>query len=99
MREAPSLERHFEQRQAAVAVQKIDSGIEIQAQVVNAGGVFWQATLDWGLRQRGVLTAKEVGILQTCARMPRAIPSEAQSRVALQALAKLQEEGYTGELD
>lgn len=99
MKDAPSLERHFEQRQAAVAVQKIDSGIEMQAQVVNVGGVFWQMALDWGLRQRGVLTAKEVGILQTCARMPRALPSEAQSRVALQALAKLQAEGYTGNLD
>ena len=99
MRAAPSLARHYQQRQEAASVQKIDSGIEIQAQVVNAGPAFWQAALDWGMGQRGVLTAKEVGVLQTCARMPRAIPSEAQSRVALQALAKLQEEGYAEALE
>lgn len=93
-----SVVRHREQQQQAAVVRKIDDGIEIQAAVVKAGAAFWRQTLDWGVAQRGVLTAKEVGILQTCAKLPRVIPSEAQSRVALQTLAKLQQEGYPEEL-
>ncbi len=96
---AERLEERYQEVVASTAVQKMDSGIEIQAKVVSAGGTFWQAALDWGMAQRGVLTAKEVGVLQTCARMPRSIPSEAQSRVALQALAKLNEEGFVEGLD
>jgi hypothetical protein len=62
------------------------------------GAAFWRQALEWGVAQRGVLTVKEVGILQTCAKLPRMLPTEAQSRVALQTLAKLQEEGYPQEL-
>ena len=90
--------KHAEQQKNAAVVRKIDDGIEIQAAVVNAGAAFWRQALEWGVAQRGVLTVKEVGILQTCAKLPRTLPTEAQSRVALQTLAKLQEEGYPQEL-
>lgn len=93
-----SAAKHRQQQHDAAVVRKIDDGIEIQSAVVTAGAAFWRRALDWGVAQRGLLTAKEVGILQTCAKMPRVIPTEAQARVAHQTITKLQQEGYQEEL-
>jgi len=98
MAETVGLEQHVQLAREASVVQKIDNGIELQAAVVNGGADFWRATLEWGLGHKGLLTAKEVDILRVCAGMPAKVPSEAQCRVAYQALNKLHEEGYTGTL-
>lgn len=94
MEASQSAARHQERQREAASVRKVDDGIEAQVTVVQAGAQFWQEALAWSVSHPGLLSPKEVGILTTCARMPRHVPSEAQSRVALQALAKLNEEGY-----
>jgi hypothetical protein len=53
----------------------------------------WLSARDWA-REREVLTAKELGVLETCAAIPRKMPSEKQCIVALSALIKLKEEGF-----
>lgn len=98
MAETVGFEQHVQQVREASVVQKLDNGIELQAAVVNAGAEFWRATLEWGLGHKGLLTAKDVDILRVCAGIPAKLPSEAQCRVAHQALSKLNEEGYTGML-
>lgn len=72
---------------------KLISGIEAQMLVVNAGGPFWQSLLDWGV-QRKVISEKERGILQACARIPATVPSERQSTVAVQVLLRLTREEH-----
>ena len=98
LKSARDLEIHINQTRDASAVQRIDSGIELQAAVVNAGGPFWREALDWGRAQRGLLTAKDVDILSICASIPQKLPTEGQCRVAQQALSKLQAEGFSGKL-
>ena len=71
------------------------NGIEAQIAVVNAGPAFWTDALAWGSEQR-LLTPTELGVLRgVAAGKP---PSDKQSFRAVEALKKLQSEGYTGEL-
>jgi hypothetical protein len=86
-----SLEHQVDVREGAVDMRLV-TGIEAQTQVVGAGAAFWQAVLDWG-RERKLLSAKEASILQACAGIPRRVPSDKQSYVALATLANLQREG------
>ena len=63
--------------------------------VVKTGPAFWSDVLAWG-RDRGLLTPTELGILRVVA--AGRTPSEKQSSRAVEALSKLQSEGYTGDL-
>ncbi len=77
----------------AKQTQKIDNGIDLQALVVNAGAAFWRTSLDWAT-ERKLLSPTERGILETAASMPRKIPTEKQSAIAVETLKKLHGEGY-----
>ena len=88
-----------EERQDAIRKARREqrelNGIEMQIAVVNAGAQFWAEVLAWG-RERRLLTPTEIGVL---CRVTAGKPlSERQSSKAVEALGKLQSEGYTGEL-
>ena len=82
---------------SARSEQRQLNAIEAQIAVVSAGGEFWKDVLAWGQGQ-GLLTPKEIGVLKVAGLVPRKFPTDKQSCVAMDALAKLQSNGYQGEL-
>ena len=77
--------------------QRVLNSVETQIAVVGAGPAFWTDALAWG-RERGLLTPAETGILGGLANPAGRAPTERQAVGAVEALNKLQSEGYVGEL-
>lgn len=77
----------------ARAENSLTEGINAQAKVVGLGAEFWSDALAWG-RSRRLLTPKGTQVLQICAAIPRKIPSDAQSRIALDSLERLRSNGF-----
>jgi len=90
-----STEEQHEAVRGARREQRELNGIEMQIAVVNAGPAFWSEALAWG-SNRELLTPTELGILRVVAK--GRTPSERQSSKALEALRKLQSEGYASDL-
>lgn len=67
-------------------------GISVQSEVVNRGSEFWREILARGVADRK-LTPKDQQILQVCASMPRQLPSELQSRHAMNVLERMRDQG------
>ncbi len=75
------------------AKKNMTEGINAQSEVVNLGADFWKGLLAWG-RERKRLTPKDQQILAVCASMPRRLPSDLQSYHALDALARMRDQGF-----
>ena len=73
------------------------NSVEKQIAVVKAGPVFWADALAWG-SERGLLTPTELGVLGVVSNPAGRTPTERQASRAVEALIKLQSEGYTGDL-
>ena len=73
------------------------NGVEAQIAVVNACSAFWADALAWG-SERGLLSPTEHGVLDMVANPAGRTPTERQASRAVEALSKLQAEGYAGEL-
>ncbi|MHB8794815.1 MAG: AIPR family protein [Candidatus Nanopelagicales bacterium] len=86
--------QHREEVREGASEMRVLNGIEAQTMVVQAGSTFWIEVLSWA-KTRGLLSAKEAGILSTCASVPRRIPSDKQSIVALGTLERLRKEGMS----
>lgn len=69
------------------------TGIEAQSTVVKLGSNFWKGALEWGKTHR-LVTPKEVGILETCSRIPDRLPSEKQCSIAMEVLERLEADGF-----
>lgn len=80
-------------QRTSVKAQRMLNGIEAQTAVINAGGPFWKAALDWG-QEKELLTGTEVGILAVSASLPMKLPSDKQCIRSLEILRKLHAEGY-----
>ena len=93
--ELMSTEERRDEARGARREQRELNGIEMQIAVVKAGPGFWTDALAWA-KDRGLLTPKELDLLRVAA--AGKAPSERQSSGAVEALRKLQSEGYTGEL-
>lgn len=76
------------------AERSLDEDILRQSRVFELGASFWGEALTWGKEKRA-LSGIEVGILNTCARIPSSIPSERQCDLALKSLDKLIGLGFT----
>lgn len=76
------------------AKQVITDSINTQTKVVAMGADLWRELLIWG-RERKRLSPKDQQILEVCASMPRRVPSDWQSRHALDVLEKMRDEGFT----
>lgn len=72
--------------------QKELSGIDAQTQVVDAGAEFWAKMLDWCLKESEG-TEKERGIMKIATRIPASIPTDKQSIVLVQMMARLRKGG------
>jgi len=75
------------------AKRALTEGINAQSEVVTLGADFWKEVLTWG-RERKRLTPKDQQILDVCASMPRRLPSDLQSRHALDALGRMRDQGF-----
>lgn len=77
------------------AKKTMTDGINAQSEVVTLGADIWKEVLAWG-RERKRLTPKDLQILEVCASVPRRVPSDLQSRHALDALARMRDQGFDG---
>lgn len=87
-----SLEEEREIKSEGVKDQKELNGIEAQSIVVEAGAQFWQNVLEW-CKKEGEATDKERGILQYAASMPNKLPSDKQSIILVDLMARLRKSG------
>ena len=60
--------------------------------MLEIAGPKWQSLLQRA-QEKGLLTAKETGVLQIAAQIPKKIPSEKQSMVLVDLLEKAEQEG------
>ncbi|AZL58948.1 hypothetical protein EI545_08895 [Tabrizicola piscis] len=73
--------------------QKLTDDLTDQVRVFELGGPFWAKARAWG-REKKLLNQTEFGVLGICAQMPKRLPTEGQIKVAIDALAKLEGEGF-----
>ena len=78
------------------AKKAIEDGNNAQAEVVTLGPDFWKEILAWG-RERKRLTPKDQQFLEVCVSMPRRVPSDLQSRHALETLGRMRDLGFGDE--
>lgn len=64
-----------------------------EVRVHELGAAFWSNALKWASRNKK-LSPRDLGILETCAAIPRKMPSERQCALALSALQKMVEAGF-----
>lgn len=79
-------------------LQKMDSGIEIQSQVVALGGGFWAHMRDWARKNR-LISEGEDKILCVAARIPQMVPTDRQSFLLMDVKKRLEVEGFQYEPD
>lgn len=89
-----SLESAKSRAKEAKSEAALDQSVNAEIEVHTLGSKFWKVARDWA-RERAVLSPKELGVLETCSAIPRKMPSERQCAVALTALQKLKEEGFS----
>lgn len=87
-----SVEEEKDIKSAGARDQKELNGIEAQSAVVEAGPQFWRNVLDWCVKE-GEATEKERGILRYATTMPAKIPSDKQSVVLVNLMARLRKSG------
>ncbi len=89
-----SLDLANELARATRADKSVDTSVEAQLEVHRLGASLWGEARNWS-RERGLLSPRENGVLETCAAIPNKMPSDKQCAIAMSALKKLQDEGFT----
>ena len=82
-----------ERARDARADKAVKTSVESELEVHRLGASFWAEARNWA-RERGLLSPRENGVLETCAAIPKKMPSEKQCAIALHALSKLRTEGF-----
>jgi hypothetical protein len=85
--------RHKFETKTAKKTQRIDDGIEIQAQVINIPGKVWFDLCRQTTAKR-LLTPKEIGVLNVASQLPGKVPSEKQCIVLMNILEKAHLDGF-----
>lgn len=85
-----------EQERTARADNAVEKSVEAELEVHRLGAAFWAEARDWA-RERGLLSPRENGVLETCAAIPAKMPSEKQCAIAMAALSKLIDRGFSAE--
>lgn len=88
-----STELAAEQVRGARAEKPVAKSVDAELKVHEMGADFWAEARNWA-RDHGVLTPREHGVLETCAAIPRKMPSGRQCEIAIQSLAQLRELGF-----
>jgi len=83
-----------EQERIARADNAVEKSVEAELEVHRLGAAFWAEARNWA-RERGLLSPRENGILETCAAIPKKMPSDKQCAIAMGALKKLQDKGFS----
>lgn len=83
-----------ERAREARADKAVETSVEAELEVHRLGAAFWAEARNWA-RERGLLSPRENGVLETCAAIPSKMPSDKQCAVAMGALEKLRQEGYS----
>ncbi|MHB1656435.1 MAG: AIPR family protein [Burkholderiales bacterium] len=85
-------ENIVEEVKAAAKTQKIDNGIEAQKKVMSIPAAKWRQIMTDG-NKKNIFSPMETGILQIASQIPSKIPSEKQSIILIDILAKATLEG------
>lgn len=88
-----SKEQEKELKKEDRKTRKIDHGIDVQARVIELQNK-WKEIAAYGLQSGCKLTHAEMKALEVCCRIPARIPNPKESQYALNALEKIQDEGY-----
>jgi hypothetical protein len=80
------------QAKTAKQTQRIDDGIEVQAQVIKIPGKVW-FDLCKRMAAKRLLTPKEIGIMNVASKMPEKVPSEKQCAVLVEILERARQDG------
>lgn len=72
----------------------VENSVEAELEVHKLGAPFWAEARNWA-RERGLLSPRENGVLEMCAAIPSKMPSDKQCTIAINALEKLKEEGFS----
>lgn len=83
-----------ERARGARADQAVEINVEVEIEVHRLGAAFWAKARNWA-RERGLLSPRENGVLETCAAIPNRMPSDKQCAIAMGALRKLEDEGFS----
>ncbi|MFD1694961.1 AIPR family protein [Roseibium aestuarii] len=83
-----------ETERAARASKAVDAAANAQILVHQYGADYWASAVTWA-RQHGLLTPRDIGILETCAAIPRRMPTDKQCALAITALTALLNEGFS----
>jgi len=82
----------------ARADRAVEASVEAELEVHRHGAAFWAEARNWA-REHRLLTPRENGVLETCATIPKKMPSEKQCAIAMSALKKLRDEGFCTRVD
>lgn len=82
-----------ERAREARADKAVETSVEAELEVHRLGAAFWAEARNWA-RERGLLSPRENGVLETCAAIPNKMPSDKQCAIAMSALKKLEDEGF-----
>lgn len=83
-----------EEVMSAAKIQRIDNGIEAQKKVMSIPAMKWRQIMADG-NKKNLFSPKEAGILQVASQIPAKIPSEKQSIILMNLLAKAALDGIT----
>jgi hypothetical protein len=72
----------------------LDHTLNVELEVFNLGKDFWTDAKNWA-KERGMLSPRENSIIEICAAIPIKMPSPKQCVIAIEALKKLQAEGFS----
>ena len=87
-----------ERAREARSDRAVETSVEAELKVHRLGAAFWAEARNWA-RERGLLSPRENGVLETCAAIPGKMPSDKQCAIAMSALRKLQGEGFSTDVD
>lgn len=93
-RELVGKEEAIAVKKDARAQQHMDSGIQLQAEVVKLGSTYWSRLGIWA-RQKNLLSSEEDRTVGVAAKIPRMIPTERQSVVLMEVKRRMEEEGFS----
>ena len=74
-----------ERAREARSDKAIETSVEAELEVHRLGAAFWAEARNWA-RERGLLSPRENGVLETCAAIPNKMPSDKQCALAIAAL-------------
>lgn len=78
----------------ARADRSLTDSASAEMRVHQLGAAFWKEAYIWGHKHRK-LTPRDIGIMETCAAIPRRMPSDRQCVLAIGILQKLIDGGFT----